>query len=332
MSSNKYISDILREYDFLQSSEEAAQKNRQNEIYKKIPQIKAIDEEISSAGFEIASAILKGNNVEDSIYKLKQRITDLKIRKAELLAANKYPVDYLETRYKCSKCKDTGYMGSVRCSCFKQRLIDKYYQQSNLKDILSRENFDTFNIAFYSASKYGSEELSPRKNMEDILTYCINYANTFKSHKENLFFYGTSGLGKTFLSNCIAKELLDSGSIVIYQTCANLIDIIRASHFDSSAEKDMIDDLLTCDLLIIDDFGTEPQTNYSQSEIFNLINSRILTGKKMIISTNFSLEDLDNIYTERIKSRLFGHFTMFKFYGDDIRIKNNINKRRTMKR
>ncbi len=332
MSSNRYISEILREYDSLQSAEESSQKKRQDEIYKKIPKIKSIDDEISSTGFEIASAILKGTNVEDSIYKLRQRITDLKIQKGELLAANKYPLDYLEIKYKCKKCKDTGYMGSVRCSCFKQRLINKYYQQSNLKDILSRENFDTFNIAFYSTNKYGDEELSPRRNMEDILTYCINYANSFKDHKENLFFYGTSGLGKTFLSNCIAKELLDKGTIVIYQTCANLIDIIRTSRFDDSSEKDMTEDLLTCDLLIIDDFGTEPQTAYSQSELFNLINSRILSGKKMIISTNFSLEDLNNIYPERIKSRLFGHFTMFKFYGDDIRIKNNINKRRTMKR
>lgn len=331
MSSNKYISDILREYDSLRASEEAAQKARQEEIYKKIPKIKSIDDEISSTGFKIASAILKGTDVENSILKLKHRITDLKIQKAELLAANKYPVDYLEVKYKCKKCKDTGYVGSSRCSCFKQRLIDKYYQQSNLKDILSRENFDTFNIAFYSTDKYGNEELSPRRNMEEILTYCINYANTFNKHHENLFFYGTSGLGKTFLSNCIAKELLDKGIIVIYQTCANLIDIIRASRFDDSMDKDMIEDLLTCDLLIIDDLGTEPQTAYSQSELFNVINSRILAGKKMIISTNFSLEDLNNLYPERIKSRLFGHFTMFKFYGDDIRIKNNINKRRNLK-
>lgn len=332
MSSNKYVSDILREYDRLQSSEEAAQKARQEEIYKRIPRIKSIDDELSSTGFEIASAILRRTDVEDSILKLKQHITDLKIQKAELLSANKYPVDYLEIRYKCKKCKDTGYIGNSRCSCFKQRLIDKYYQQSNLKDILSRENFDTFNINFYSTDKYGNEELSPRRNMEGILTYCINYANTFKEHNESLFFYGTSGLGKTFLSNCIAKELLDKGTIVIYQTCANLIDVIRTSRFDDSMEKGMIEDLLTCDLLIIDDFGTEPQTAYSQSELFNLINSRILARKKMLISTNFSLEDLNNLYPERIKSRLFGHFTMFKFYGDDIRIKNNISKRRTMKK
>lgn len=332
MSSNKYVSDILREYDSLQAAAESAQKARQEEIYKKIPKIRNIDDEISSTGFKIASAILKGTDVEESILKLKQRITDLKIQKAELLAANKYPVDYLEVKYKCKKCKDTGYVGSSRCSCFKQRLVDRYYQQSNLKDILSRENFDTFNIAFYSTDKYGNEGLSPRKNMEDILIYCLNYVNTFNEHQENLFFYGTSGLGKTFLSNCIAKELLDKGTIVIYQTCANLIDLIRTSRFDDSVEKDMIEDLLTCDLLIIDDLGTEPQTAFSQSELFNVINSRILAGKKMLISTNFSLEDLNNLYPERIKSRLFGHFTMFKFYGDDIRIKNNINKRRTMKR
>jgi DNA replication protein DnaC len=329
--SNKYVLEVLKEYEQLHERSQSLQKQRQAEIYTKLPKVKKIDDDISSLGFDIASSIFKGINIESYLSEQKRKITDLKILKAEILTENNYPIDYLEIKYKCNKCKDTGYIGSEKCSCFKQRLINKYYQQSNLRDILSRENFDTFNIDFYSKEKYGSEIQSPRKNMEEILTRCIGYSNNFKTSRENLFFYGNSGLGKTFLSNCIAKDLLDNGYVVIYQTSSALIELLRNSRFDETSEKDVIKDILECDLLIIDDLGTEPGTPYSQSELFNIINSRILSDKKMIISTNFLVDDLIKTYPERITSRVFGNFTMFKFYGDDIRIKNNINKRRNTK-
>jgi DNA replication protein DnaC len=329
--SNKYVLEVLKEYEQQHERSQSMQKQRQAEIYTKLPKIKKIDEDISSLGFDIASSIFKGINVESYLSDQKRKITDLKILKAEILTENSYPIDYLEIKYKCNKCKDTGYIGSEKCVCFKQRLINKYYQQSNLSDILSRENFDTFNIGFYSTEKCGNEILSPRKNMEEILTRCIGYSNNFKASRENLFFYGNSGLGKTFLSNCIAKDLLDKGCVVIYQTSSALIELLRNSRFDEDSQKDIIKDILECDLLIIDDLGTEPATPYSQSELFNIINSRILSDKKMIISTNFLVDDLFKTYPERITSRIFGNFTMFKFYGDDIRIKNNINKRKNTK-
>lgn len=326
--SNKYVLEVLKEYELLQDKEKSLQQQRQSEIYSKIPKIKKVDEQISSIGFEIASAIFKGIDAESYLSEQKRRLTDLKIQKAELLTESGYPMDYLEIKYKCSRCKDTGYIGAEKCHCFKQRIIDKYYRQSNLKDILSKENFDSFNINLYSTEKYAGEALSPRKNMEEILTYCIGYANSFKTSAENLFFYGNSGLGKTFLSNCIAKELLDKEYVVIYQTSSALIELLRNSRFDENSQKDIIKDIMDCDLLIIDDLGTEPATPYSQSELFNIINGRILSGRKMLISTNFLLEDITKTYPERITSRIFGNFTMFKFYGDDIRIKNNISKRK----
>lgn len=326
---NKYIVEVMNEYEKLQEAAKNQQKQRLEEIYMRFPRIKSIDEQISRIGLDIVSSIFKGISIESYIEEQKQKIINLKIEKAEILGANKYPINYLEMKYKCSKCMDTGYIGTEKCSCLKQKLIDRYYQQSNLKDILRRENFDNFQINYYSNEVDKYQGLSPRKNMEGIVNYCIGYYKNFDDNSESLLFSGSSGLGKTFLSNCLAKELLDLGKVVIYQTSSNLIDILRTLRFDENSEKGQIDDILNCDLLIIDDLGTEPNTTYSQSELFNIINTRILTGKKMIISTNLLIEDLHTYYPERITSRIYGHFKIFEFFGDDIRLKKNIGKSKT---
>lgn len=327
---SKYINEILSEYERLQEIAKSNQKKRQEEIYKRFPRIRAIDEEIKNAGFNIASSIFKGINIESYIEEQKKFITDLRIEKAEILAANNFPVDYLDIKYKCPKCKDTGYILNEKCSCFRQKLIDKFYQQSNLKEILKRENFDNFQINYYSNVVDKEQGLSPRKNMEKIVKYCINFYMDFDNFNESLLFTGSSGLGKTFLSNCIAKELLDRGKVVIYQTASNLIEIMRTLKFDEHGDKDQLDEILNCDLLIIDDLGTEPNTAYSHSELFNIINTRILAYRKMIISTNLSIGDIHNYYPERITSRIYGHFKIFEFFGDDIRIKKNLKKSNAM--
>jgi DNA replication protein DnaC len=327
---NKYINDILNEYERYQENAKLGQKQRQEEIYRKFPKIKYIDEKIKDIGFGIAASIFKETNIHNYLEEQKRAITDLRIEKAEILAANNFPVDYLDIKFKCSKCKDTGYILNEKCSCFRQRLIDRYYQQSNLKEVLRRENFDNFQINYYSNTLDNDQGFSPRKNMEEIVNYCINFYKSFDEQNESLLFSGSSGLGKTFLSNCIAKELLDKGKIVIYQTSSNLIDILRNLRFDENGDKDQIEEILSCDLLVIDDLGTEPNTSYSHSELFNIINTRILKDKKMIMSTNLSIGDLHNYYPERITSRVYGHFKIFEFFGDDIRIKKNLKKLKSM--
>lgn len=325
---NKYVNEILNEYERLQENAKLSQKQRQEEIYRKFPKIQLIDEKIKGVGFDIASSIFKEINIESYIEEKKKILTDLRIEKAEILAANNFPVDYLDIKYICPKCKDTGYILNEKCSCFRQKLIDKFYQQSNLKEVLKKENFDNFQISYYSNTIDKDQGLSPRKNMEGIASYCIGFYKEFDKLNESLLFSGSSGLGKTFLSNCIAKELLDKGKVVIYQTSSNLIDILRTLRFEENSDKDQIDEILGCDLLIIDDLGTEPNTAYSHSELFNIINTRILASKKMIISTNLSLEDIHNYYPERITSRIYGHFKYFEFFGDDIRIRKNVKKQK----
>lgn len=325
---NKYVSEIINEYEKLRENAKTEQEKRINEIYEKIPRIKEIDKEISSIGFNIATSVVSKEieDIEEYIKSQKEKITDLKIEKTELLSKYGYPIDYMEIKYKCKKCKDTGYINNKFCSCFRQKLINRYYQQSNLNEILRAENFDTFNFEYYSSIPYENEPLSPRENIERIYAYAVNYTKNFDKTNESLFFYGSSGLGKTFLSNCIAKELLDKGKVVIYQTASNLMDIIRRCRFEESSNHNELNELLECDFLIIDDLGTEPVTPYSYSELFNIINTRILNKKKMLISTNFQLNDIVQNYPERITSRILGHFTLFKFYGEDIRIQKKFKK------
>ncbi|MCX7883640.1 MAG: ATP-binding protein [Caloramator sp.] len=325
---SRYISEILKEYDLLQEREKLEQIKRQEEIYNKFKRIKEIDEEISKIGFDLASFIFKGINSENLISEAKKKITDLKMEKAEILVQNKYPIDYLDIKYKCNKCKDTGYIGNEKCSCFKQKLIDKLYQQSNLKDILKYQNFDNFDFSLYSKEKDLEYGISPLENIQEIYAKCISFYKDFDSSNENLLFLGKTGLGKTFLSNCIAKELLDMGKVVIYQTAAELIETLRRARFDDNTSCDIIEDLFDCDLLIIDDLGTEQNTSFAQTELFNVINNRLLKKKKMIISTNIPMESFNQCYPDRLTSRIFGLFTIFEFFGDDIRIMKNINRKR----
>lgn len=327
--SNKYVIDILNEYEKQQDLDKRQQLNRKSEIYTKVPRIKDIDNSIERIGLDIAMSAFKDINIEDYISEKKKAITDLKVEKSELLTLHNYPVDYLDVKYKCSKCKDTGYIGNKKCSCFKQKLINSLYKQSNLKDILRKENFDMFDIGLYSEKVDETYGISPRKNMEEVFSYCINYVNKFDSIDENLLFIGNPGIGKTFLSHCIAKDLLDKAKTVIYQTTPNLIELIRSIKFNDQLDNELLNDFLDCDLLILDDLGTEQNNSFSQTELFNVINGRLIRSKKTIISTNILMQELPGHYPERIRSRILGSYRMFKFYGDDIRIIKNITKRKS---
>ena len=193
--------------------------------------------------------------------------------------------------------------------------------------MLASNNFEHFNIDYYSTQRTNNDPRSPRKNMEDtIIPYVMDYLKNFPATKNNLLFYGSSGTGKTFLSNCIAKDLLDKGFLVIYRTSDDIIHDLKKVKFENDHNLENL--LLNCDLLILDDLGTEQITDFSSTELFNLLNKKLLMNKKMLISSNYALEKLSRTYSERITSRLFGDFTLFKFYGDDIRIKTNLQRQK----
>ncbi|MEF9934300.1 MAG: ATP-binding protein [Clostridium sp.] len=321
--------EILEEYEALRNKHKDIQTQRTEEVYSKAPVIREIDRKIVATGFEIASNIFKlskeGIDPEEYISYKKAEIESLKRERAVLLTEKGYSPNYLDLEFTCETCKDTGYVGEKKCNCFKQKLINKYFKQSNITNVIQRENFNTFSIDFYSTVKSETYGKSPRDNMMVIFPKCVDYCETFNSIDTNLLFTGSTGLGKTFLCNCISREILRKGKSVVYNTASSLIDIIRNIKY-SDEDKSKLDYIMNCDLLIIDDLGTENITQSSQGEIFNILNERLLLRKKVIISTNLSLEELQMKYHPRIVSRIVGSFDICEFFGEDIRIIQNSHK------
>ncbi|MCM8711567.1 ATP-binding protein [Clostridium sp. SYSU_GA19001] len=322
---NGYQAEIAKIYENIRENEAKALSKRRKEIEEKLPEVLELERKIGKLCVELSISAFKDiQNRDEYLKNLRERITDLRVQKSELLFKNGYPINYLEHNFKCEKCQDTGFIGNQKCSCYKQHLVKVYYKNSDLNELIKENNFDNFNIEYYSPRKSGSEPESPKKNIEKIFTRCMNFIRNFDSTNENLLFYGNSGTGKTFLSNCIAKELLDKGYLVVYRTAESLIQNLKRVRFDGD---ELLEELLiNCDLLIIDDLGTEQISDFSKTELFNLLNKKILKNKKMIVSTNCKLEEILQIYSERISSRLLGNFSLYKFFGDDIRIKKNLSK------
>lgn len=321
-----YIQEILREYENRRENALAQQKLRQEEVYAKIPRLKEIDSEISKTGILIATAMLQNSqSYEESLSRIKSEMEKLKREKAILMTENNIPLEYLDINYTCNTCNDTGFLkNGSKCNCLKQELINKAYKMSGVQHALERENFKTFDINIFSTEPFEEEQYSPRENMLNILNrsegFCINFD---EDNEENLLFYGTTGLGKTFMCNCIAKALLDRGKIVIYQTAFKILEIIEEHRFRKGPQEGIDDNnynlLFDADLLIIDDLGTELTNTFTNTEIFNIINSRLFRRNKTIISTNLSLMEIADTYDNRTFSRVFGKFTPLKFYGPDLR-------------
>lgn len=326
MMINGYQSKILDIYTKIQDEERRLLAKRIDEIQKLHPEIIKIDNYIQKLSLNMSLSILKSDDSEKTLNEFKKKITDLKVQKYEMLVSNGYESDYLNLHYRCSKCNDTGFIGVNKCSCYKQKLIKIYYQNSLLEDILREKNFNTFNINIFSPHKLGDEKYSPRKNMENIYSYVLGeYIPNFKSTNTNLLFYGNPGSGKSFLSYCIAKELLDLGYLVVYKTSDELISDLRDIRFNNNYKLNKL--LMNCDLLIIDDLGAEQTNDFAITELFNLLNRKLLQNKKMLISTNLFLPGITQVYSERIYSRLIGEFKLCKFFEEDLRIKLNLKKK-----
>lgn len=235
--------------------------------------------------------------------------------KEQLLLSAGLPSDYLSPVYDCPDCKDTGYMNGTKCHCFKQAEITLLYEQSGIQEVLESENFSTLSYEYYEG-----EDLERFKNT---VTTSRNFINNFNSDYHNLFFYGTVGTGKSFLSGCIAKELIEKGHSVIYFSAVGLFETLSRYKFDYKNMDELhksYEDLFQCDLLIIDDLGTEYTNSLVTSQLFSLINERHLQKKATLISTNLSLEEFRNRYSDRIFSRITIHYELCKLTGPDIRI------------
>lgn len=310
---NSQYDTIMKGFEAKQSRNRKLLKERTAYVYSHVEGYQELDEAVSSISVSQGKKLLTGD--ESALDTLRQIIQELADRKKELLLKAGLPDNYLEPVYDCPDCKDTGYCEGVKCHCFKQAEITLLYQQSGIREMLESENFSTLSYDYYQG-----DDLSRFKNT--VLT-CKNFINNFNSDYHNLFFYGTVGTGKSFLSGCVAKELIENGHSVIYFSAAGLFDMLSKFKFDYKNADELhkeYEDLFQCDLLIIDDLGTEFTNNLVNSELFSLINDRHLRQKATIISTNLSLEDFRNRYSDRIFSRITSNYEICKITGPDIRM------------
>lgn len=326
------LKKILQEYEYERNKKQLLADHKKQEIYSSTPRLEEIDSLISKYSIDKAKKLLQSTSKEQ-VYTLDFQIKQLKEEKNTILKSiGVSPSDFLP-EYTCKKCNDTGYISegleTQMCSCLKQRLFDIEYNKFNVYN-MQNQTFQNFSSEYYSdeinKEKYNSN-ISPRQNMELIKNICISFIDNFNNPIEkNLLFTGNSGLGKTFLSSCIANELLKQGNTILYQTAPVMLDtIINYRLGKSTTTLDIYNHLLNVDLLIIDDLGTENMNSMKFAELFTIINSRLLPKKnkitKTIISTNLSIQNLSSLYGERIISRFVGNYNICYFFGDDIRFK-----------
>ncbi|MDD4688212.1 MAG: ATP-binding protein [Eubacteriales bacterium] len=303
-------------------AEETREKARQ-EVYAKVPEIKAIDLEIRTSGISMIQAMANGLSDKKKQAEFKNNINELIKRKKELLKENGFPPKILDIKYKCATCRDTGERDGEYCKCRTDIIRRLTIEESGL----SRSrfySFDEFNLEFYS-NEVSERGVSARQNATKILEVCLQYT------QGNLFFYGGTGLGKTFLSCCIAGKMLEEGKIVCYISAPKLFSILNDERFSKSQSEEVkrkVEMIYTADYLVIDDLGTEFQSSFTESCLFDILNTRLEEGRNTIINSNISLDALKDNYSERITSRIAGEYKLLRLFGEDIRrVKRKTDKK-----
>ena len=328
------LENILIQYEQKRRNAELEADARKTKLYKKFPEIEKIDNNINKLTINKTKNILT-NNI-DSNDQIEKRINELKKEKNRIIKENNINLELLNPIYECKICNDTGYIlnenkKSEMCNCLKQRIFNISYNKSNLSN-LEKYNFENFNFNIFSdeinAQKY-KVNISPRKNIENIKNKSLEFVKNFDNPEtKNLLFCGNTGLGKTYMSNAISSEVLKNGKTVLYQTAPVLLETVIDNKFNkykNAKVNNFYNDVLEADLLIIDDLGTECLNSMKLSELFTILNTRILNLNnkitKTIISTNLNIQQIFKNYEERIGSRIAGFYDIYYFFGEDLRIK-----------
>jgi len=325
-----YESNILRRAAQQLEDERRSRKDRAErlryEVYEREPRLARLDRQMQATMAQLgAAALRRGESSAEAIRSIREKNLDLQKERAVLLGGLGLPADALDYKPACALCKDSGWQGANMCTCLQKLCAREQIRElSKLLD-LGEQSFDSFRMDYYSQERWPEKGVSPRENMELVYEVCLSYAQKFGRFSiKNLFLSGAPGLGKTFLSACIARTVSENGYSVVYDTAGNIFAQFEARKFqrdslDGREAKDETRRYLNCDLLILDDLGSELTTQFTQSALYELINTRLVNGKRTVISSNLSMEEAARRYTPQIVSRLEGEYHVLHFFGEDIR-------------
>ena len=319
---------VERDFNVKRQHAQSDARNFKKNVYDENPILEEIENKINMIALKSAKSRIFSDDLSRQVEqeKLEVKLEKLNREYNEKLKQIGLKREDFEPKYDCTKCNDTGFADNKMCSCFNQEMINESFKQSNLSKI-KEENFETFDFGYYSTSynkeKYGIDK-SPLENIDAIRKIALKFSHSLEDPaQKNLLFTGSTGLGKTFLANCIAAEAIKQGKSVIYQTAPILLDKMvdyKFKYNKSESEREEYDKIFDVDLLIIDDLGTESMNSAKFSELFNILNTRLLKNKKILVSTNLTPQDIKREYEERIFSRFVGDFLICRFVGEDIRL------------
>ena len=317
-----YSEQVLRRAQARLAQEKADHESESNArieaIYQQYPRLREIDRGMrQSVAKAVAVAFRKGMDTTKAIAAIKEENLALQREREWILEANELDESALEPSVICPHCGGSGYVGAVMCECLRE--LCRQEQKKELSSLLSgKEHFDLFRLEYYPMEPDPQTGVSPRMLMQNTFQHCRRYAREFSRKSPSLLFTGGPGLGKTFLSACIARTVADNGFSVVYDTAGKLFSDFEAVKFGGD-RNDLTKKYLECDLLIIDDLGTEMTTQFTQSVLYQVINTRMMEDKPVIISTNLTTEALSHRYSGPIASRLLGAYQLCPFLGRDIR-------------
>ena len=327
---NIFHEKVLSEYRSKQKANKDIYEKQMQEFYEKFPAIKDIDDKIAALAITHAARIItEGITPEDAVKAVVTQRRSFEDKKNELL--NTYNVSLPQMKYDCDLCKDTGFILDKKCKCYMENMqrvmISSVNGAQNVLFDVNSDTFDNFSLDWYSKTDTVSPlNITPYENMKSVYAECISFCTSFNTENKNLYFYGSSGTGKTFLASCIANDLIQKGYNVVYQSAYKLFQFMEDYKFGRiEHDTELYEQIYNADLLIIDDLGTEFSTAYTHSVFFDILNTRLLNSRSTIISSNLNLSDLEKKYTDRIQSRIIGNFEILRFMGDDIRIQKKQN-------
>lgn len=321
----KLLGRAMDRLEELNKRDERERTRLQQRVYERLPRVERIDRVIASSFAEAAFAALDSGsaNPEEALRSIALENLKLQAERAELMTEAGFAPDCLDEKPRCEKCSDRGFYGTKPCSCLMELYREEQRKELSQLLKLGEETFDSFELDYYD-DRPDKNGLVPREVMETVYEICLQYARRFGMEMDNLFMTGGPGLGKTFLSTCIAKVVSESGFSVVYDTAVNVFARFEEERFsrgytDMDALRADLDRYMNCDLLILDDLGTEMTTSFTISALYDLVNTRLRTGKKTIINSNLGVEEIRRRYSVQIASRLQGEYTVLSFYGRDIR-------------